>query len=152
MEHKDTVQHITEDLLARIGISGSVSVDIDETEAFRVHIETEETGLLIGFHGRTLESLQILLGIIVSKELQSWVKVYVNVGDYREKREESLMLMAQHAADRAIASGRQIELANLSASERRVIHLTLSGDDRVETESIGEGSRRTLYVRPKGMS
>ena len=73
MEHKDTVQHITEDLLARIGVSGSVSVDIDETEAFRVHIETEETGLLIGFHGRTLESLQILLGIIVSKELQSWV-------------------------------------------------------------------------------
>ncbi len=149
MEHKDTVKQITEDLLSRIGVMGTVTVDIDETESFRVHIETEETGLLIGFHGRTLESLQIILGIIVSKELNTWVKVYVNVGDYREKREEALMLMAQHAAERALAAGREIELANLSASERRVIHLTLSGDDRVETESVGEGNRRTLLVKPK---
>ena len=151
MEHKETVRQITEDLLSRLGITGNVSVDIDETESFRVHIETEETGLLIGFHGRTLESLQIILGIIVSKELAAWVKVYVNVGDYREKREEALMLMAQHAAERAIAMGREIELGNLSASERRVIHLTLSGDDRVETESVGEGSRRTLLVKPKAV-
>jgi spoIIIJ-associated protein len=149
MEQKDTVKQITEDLLSRIGVMGTVTVDIDETESFRVHIETEETGLLIGFHGRTLESLQIILGIIVSKELDTWVKVYVNVGDYREKREEALMLMAQHAAERALAAGREIELANLSASERRVIHLTLSGDDRVETESVGEGNRRTLLVKPK---
>jgi spoIIIJ-associated protein len=149
MENKDTVQHITEDLLQRLGITGNVSVDIDETESFRVHIETEETGLLIGFHGKTLESLQIILGIIVSKELDSWVRVYVNVGDYREKREEALMLMAQHAAERALTMGRPVELANLSASERRVIHLTLSGDDRVETESEGEGTRRTLLVKPK---
>ena len=149
MEHKDTVKQITDDLLSRIGVMGTVTVDIDETESFRVHIKTEETGLLIGFHGRTLESLQIILGIIVSKELNTWVKVYVNVGDYREKREEALMLMAQHAAERALAAGREIELANLSASERRVIHLTLSGDDRVETESVGEGNRRTLLVKPK---
>jgi spoIIIJ-associated protein len=149
MEHKDKVQQITEDLLNRLGVVGSVSVDIDETEAFRVHIETEETGLLIGFHGKTLESFQIILGIIVSKELDVWVKVYVNVGDYREKREEALMLMAQSAAERALTMGRPVELAHLSASERRVIHLTLSGDERVETESIGEGSRRTLLVKPK---
>jgi spoIIIJ-associated protein len=149
MENKDTVQQITEDLLKRLDIVGTVSVDIDETESYRVHIETEETGLLIGFHGKTLESFQIILGIIVSKELASWVKVYVNVGDYREKREEALMLMAQHAAERAITMSRPVELANLSASERRVIHLTLSGDERVETESVGEGSRRTLLVKPK---
>ena len=61
MEHKETVRQITEDLLSRLGITGNVSVDIDETQSFRVHIETEETGLLIGFHGRTLESLQIIL-------------------------------------------------------------------------------------------
>jgi spoIIIJ-associated protein len=151
MENKDTIQTITEDLLNKLGITGVVSVDIDETEAYRVHIETEETGLLIGFHGKTLESLQIILGIIASRELNEWVKVYVNVGDYREKREEALMLMAQHAAERALAMGRPIELANLSASERRVIHLTLSGDERVETESIGEGLHRVLLVKPKAV-
>lgn len=149
MEAKDTVVQTTEDLLHRLGVSGSVSVDIDETEAYQVHIETEETGLLIGFHGRTLESFQIILGLLVSKALGSWVKVYVNVGDYREKREESLMLMAQQAADRALAMGRPVELSRLTASERRVVHLTLQGDERVETESVGEGLSRTLLVKPK---
>ncbi|OGG34813.1 hypothetical protein A2363_05340 [Candidatus Gottesmanbacteria bacterium RIFOXYB1_FULL_47_11] len=149
MEAIDQVKEITEDFLKRLDISGSVAVDVDETGAYRVHIETEETGLLIGYHGKTLESFQIILGMLVSKALEQWVKVYVNVGDYREKREEALMLMAQHAAERAMAAGRPIELSNLSASERRVIHLTLAGDERVETESTGEGSRRTLLVKPK---
>ena len=151
MEDKKTVQELTEDLLFRLGVTGTVTVDIDETEAYRVHIETEETGLLIGFHGRTLESFQIILGLLVSKKLEKWMRVYVNVGDYREKREEALMLMAQHAAERALTMGRSVELANLSASERRVIHLTLSGDERVETESTGEGSRRILLVKPKAV-
>lgn len=149
MEHIDTIKQLAEELLGKLEVTGSVSVDMDETGAYRVHIDTEETGLLIGYHGKTLESFQILLGIIVSKKLNSWVKVYVNVGDYREKREETLMLMAQRAAERALTMGRPVELANLSASERRVIHLTLSGDERVETESIGDGSQRILLVKPK---
>jgi spoIIIJ-associated protein len=151
MENIDKVKQITEDLLKRLEVSGVVAVDVDETGAFRVHIETEETGLLIGFHGKTLESFQIILGLLVSKELAQWVKVYVNVGDYREKREEALMLMAQHAAERALAAGRAIELPHLSASERRVIHLTLAGDERVETESVGEGNARMLLVKPKAV-
>ncbi len=149
MEHTTAVQETTEKLLSLLDISGTVTIDIDETNAFRVHIQTEETGLLIGFHGKTLESFQILLGIIVSKQLGNWVKVYVNVGDYREKREEALMLMAQRAADRAIATGRAVELSHLSPSERRVVHLTLSGDERVATESEGEGDHRILLVKPK---
>ena len=145
----DKVKQITEDLLSRLSVTGAVDADVDETGAYRVHIETEETGLLIGFHGRTLESFQIILGTLVSKQLESWVRVYVNVGDYREKREEALMLMAQHAAERAVATGRPIELSHMSPSERRVIHLTLAGDERVETESVGEGNTRTLLVKPK---
>ena len=149
MEPIDHVKQISEELLAKLEIEGTVSVAIDETGAYRVHIETQETGLLIGYHGRTLESFQIILGIMVSKALGSWVKVYVNVGDYREKREETLMHMAMRAAERAIASGRAVELPDLTASERRVVHLTLSGDERVETESVGEGMSRTLLVKPK---
>jgi spoIIIJ-associated protein len=149
MEEQQTVQQVTEDFLSRLGVVGDVVVDIDETNAFRVHIETEETGLLIGFHGKTLESFQIILGLLVSKALGNWVKVYVNVGDYREKREEALMYMAQHAAERALASGRPVELTRLSPSERRVVHVTLAGDDRVATESVGEGDGRVLVVKPK---
>ena len=147
-EHTE-VQQIVEDLLARLEIVGAVSVTTDETGAYRVHIETEETGLLIGHHGKTLESLQLILGILVSKAQGKWVKAYVNVGDYREKREETLMHMAQRAAERALSLGRSVELTRLSPAERRIIHLTLSGDDRIVTESVGEGDDRVLMVKPK---
>lgn len=149
MDEIQSVQKIVEDVLSRLEIAGSVNVATDETGAFRVGIETEETGLLIGHHGKTLESLQLILGIMVSKSLGKWVKVYVNVGDYREKREETLMHMAQRAADRALALGRSVELSRLSPAERRIIHLTLSGDERIETESVGEGEDRVLLVKPK---
>lgn len=149
MENKEQVKQITEDLLARLGISGVVSIDVDEANAYRVHIETAETGLLIGFHGRTLESLQIILSLVVSKRLGAWQKVYVNVGDYREKREEALMYMAQRAAEQAVATGRPVELGSLSPTERRVIHLTLGSDERVMTESTGEGRNRVLTVKPR---
>lgn len=143
------VQELAQDLLTRLEVTGSVAVDVDETGAYRVHIETEETGLLIGFHGKTLESFQIILGILVFRKLGTWTKVYVNVGDYREKREEALMHMAQRAAERALAMGEPVELAHLSPSERRVIHLTLQGDERIATESVGEGEGRVLVVKPK---
>lgn len=149
MEPIDQVKEITEDLLKRLEVEGVVSVDTDETGAYQVQIDTEETGLLIGYHGRTLESFQIILSIIVSKKLEAWVKAYVNVGDYRQKREETLMHMAQRAAERVLTFGRSVELPNLTASERRVIHLTLGGDERVTTESVGDGMNRTLVVKPK---
>ena len=149
MDKVNIIQTITKNLLQRLELMGEVSVATDESGAFRVHTETEETGLLIGYHGRTLESFQIILSLLVSKELGEWARVYVNVGDYREKREEALMHMAMHAAERAMASGRPIELPHLSSAERRVIHMTLSGDERVATESLGEGNDLVLVIKPK---
>ena len=145
----NVVSQIVEEMLEKLEIVGAVTVSIDETGAFRVGVETEETGLLIGHHGKTLESLQLVVGIFVSKKLGRWVKVYVNIGDYREKREEALMHMAQHAADRALALARPVELTRLSPAERRIIHVTLSGDERVITESLGEGDGRILVVKPR---
>lgn len=152
MEEKEITAEITgllEDLLSRLEIDATVDVTTDETGAYRVRIQTDETGLLIGHHGKTLESLQLILGIMTSKKIGQWIKVYVNVGDYREKREETLMHMAQRAADRALTMGRPVELSRLSPAERRIIHLTLSGDERVETESVGEGDGRILVIKPR---
>lgn len=149
MDHSEEVKELAGDLLSRLEISGEVDVAVDELGAYRVNIATEETGLLIGYHGRTLESFQIIVGILVSKKLGEWVKVYVNVGDYREKREEALMHIAQHAAERVLATGRPVELTSLSPAERRVVHLTLASDERVATESVGEGSQRVLLVKLK---
>ncbi len=148
MEPTELIKQTAQDFLDKLEIAAAVSVDIDESGAYRLHIETEETGLLIGFHGRTLESFQMLIGMMMGKKFGKWERIYVNVGDYREKREEALMYMAQRAAERALASGHPVELSRLSPAERRVIHLTLSGDDRVRTQSEGEGQDRTLIISP----
>lgn len=150
-ESKQLVKDITIDFLSRLGIEGTVEVNTDETDAYRIHIATEETGIIIGYHGRTLESFQMILSMIISKQLGS-IKVYVNVNDYREKREESLMYLAQRAAERVLETGRPVELTSLSPAERRVVHLTLSGDERVDTESEGDGERRVLVVKPKAIT
>ena len=76
------------------------------------------------------------------------MKVYVNVGDYRQKREETLMLMAQRAAERAISFGKPVELRT-SRPASAASSMTLGGDERVETESVGEGMNRTLVVKPR---
>lgn len=149
MDTTEQVRKLAQELLDALEVKADCKVMLDEEGAYRVNFQTEETGLLIGFHGMTLESLQIILGIIVSKTLDKWVKVYVNVGDYREKREEALMHMAMQAAERVAASGRPVELSKLTASERRVVHMTLSGDEKITTESIGEGDSRTLVVKLK---
>lgn len=151
MKVLEQIKQTAQDLLDKLEIIAGCTVIADEEGAYRVNIQTEETGLLIGFHGRTLESVQIVLGIMVSRKLDKWVKVYVNVGDYREKREEALMHMAMQAAERATASGRPVELLRLTASERRVIHMTLSGEDKITTQSTGEGESRTLVVKPKNI-
>ena len=135
--------------LAKTQTAETIKKANNQLEELKWGVHGNEAGLLIGHHGKTLESLQLILGILISKRLGEWVKAYVNVGDYREKREEALMHMAQRAADRALALGRPVELSRLSPSERRIIHLTLSGDDRVETESMGEGDARVLLVKPK---
>lgn len=149
MEENKPAEEVVQNLLKLLEIEAAVTVQLDEDGALRVQLETSETGLLIGYHGRTLESLQIVLGLLISRVLGKWQPVYLNIGDYREKREEAIMLMAQRAAERALSLGRPVELARLTAAERRIVHLTLSTDNRVETESVGEGRQRVLLIKPK---
>ena len=121
-----------------------------ENEAVRVDIEANsEAGLLIGRHGETLEALQIVLGMMVRQKYNDWTRIIVNVGDWREKQEEHLKELAAQAARRTRETGEPQSLFNLTAFQRRIIHLELSKEDGLETESVGEGKERYLIVKPK---
>jgi len=146
-----TVQKQAEELLSLMGTKAKAEVSYDaENESFVVSVVTdEETGLLIGRHGETLNSLQSILGMMVRQETGEWKRVLVNVGDWREKQEEYLTEMAKTTAERAKATGEPQPLYNLTPAQRRVIHLALSENSEVETESQGEGEERYLVVKPK---
>lgn len=146
----DQVKEIAEELLKNLQIAGNVIVAIDEAGVATVNIETEESGLLIGFHGETLSSFQLILGLMVFKKTGTWTKIIVEIGDYRAKRAEQLTAMAQSYANQVISTGQPITLPPLPPSERRVVHLALQDRTDVETESIGEGNSRRVVVKPKG--
>ena len=139
------------ELLNLMSVNGDVDVSFDKQgESFLVNIKSEEeTGLLIGKKGETLSSLQTVLSLILKQETGEWKRVVVNIGDYREKEEDYLKNLAESTAARAVESGQPQNLYNLKAWQRRIVHLYLSENKNVETESTGEGQERYLIVRPK---
>jgi spoIIIJ-associated protein len=145
----DAVKELAAELLTNLQIEAQVEVAEGEDGLFTVNVETPESGLLIGFHGETLSSFQLILGLMVYKKLGQWVKIVVEVGDYRAKRAEQLTAMAQAYANQAISSGQPVTLPPLPPSERRVIHIALQDRPDVETESTGEGNQRRVVVKPK---
>jgi spoIIIJ-associated protein len=139
------------ELLSLMGTKAQVKASEDKkNEAVRIDIETEEeTGLLIGRHGETIEAIQSILGMMLKKKTGDWVRIIVDVGGWREKQEERLRDLATQTAERAKETGEGQPLYNLSPAQRRVIHLTLADNPDIETESAGEDEERYLIIRPK---
>jgi len=142
------IKEITEKLLELLEVKASLVVK-EEDEIINIQLETEEPGILIGYHGQALQALQLLISLIGFKKFNEWVRVVVNVGDYQEKRQESLTKMAQSITQRAKFSGTSQSLPPMSSAERRIIHLALANDTEVETFSEGEGRERHVVIKPK---
>ena len=131
-------------------LGSKAEVDVTKKEdSFFINLKADdETGLLIGRHGETINSIQAILAISLRKELGE-KRIFVNVGDWREKQEEKLKEMAEQIYQRVIDTGEAQPIYSLSPSQRRIIHISLSEKKDVETESIGEGENRYLLVKPK---
>ena len=116
-----------------------------------VHVEVngENTGYLIGYRGEVLNNIQLILTTIASKGLNCKVKVLLNIGGYREKREKDLENLASKIAGSVIKNRKSITLEPMSAYERKIIHLKLQDNDKVETHSVGEEPYRKVVVSLK---
>jgi spoIIIJ-associated protein len=113
------------------------------------NIDGEDAGLLIGRRGETLSAMQFVVNFILSRKAQTRVNVAIDVEGYRERRYDTLRSMANRMAERATSSGRRISLEPMPARERRIIHLALSNNSRVSTESFGEGQERRVTIIPR---
>lgn len=152
-------RRILEELLERLDIYAYVTAvvtrvpgqrnDVEETITLHVEGADEEAmGLLIGRRGETLRSLQFMLNLLVSRRVQKWPQLVVDVGNYRQRRQESLEGLARRMAERVRQSGRSIVLEPMAAYERRIVHLALRDDKSVYTESSGEGDNRKIVIYP----
>lgn len=146
MENTKLIQKTAEELLKQIGVDGKIDVS-EKDETYHVKIETEDSGMLIGFHGETLSGFQLMVGLIIYKKLGSWLKIIVDIGDYRERREENLKQTAKAAVEKVINTGEPVDLYELSSFERRIVHLLLADHPKVISESEGEGKFRKLVIK-----
>jgi spoIIIJ-associated protein len=139
------------ELLAKMKLPAQVSAaygDPDEggDTPILVDIRGDELSILIGRRAETLNALQYILGLIVSKEAQRWVQVVVDVEGYRARREKQLRQLARRMAEQAVRTGKRQILEPMSSAERRIIHLELRDHTDVFSESIGEDPARKVTI------
>lgn len=142
------IEKVVKELLDYLEVKAEIKITFDE-EIYQVQLETEDLGILIGYHGETLRAFQRIVAMIIYRQIGEWLRVVVNVGDYRQRRQEALEKMALAAAQKARFSKEAQPLPPMPSGERRIIHLTLSKETDVETVSEGEGRNRYVVVRPK---
>ena len=118
-------------------------------KSISITLETEDTGIIIGYHGETLEALQLILALLLAKQTGEFKRVSIEVGDYKKNRTEWLERLAIDAKERALSEGKEVYLSDLKSWERRVVHLLLQDDKEVVSESSGEGKDRVLVIKPK---
>ncbi|MFH0942721.1 MAG: R3H domain-containing nucleic acid-binding protein [Candidatus Beckwithbacteria bacterium] len=144
------IKSLTEDFFKQIGIKPeSITVKESEEKTFKIDLKfsAADAGILIGYHGDTISALQLILNLLVYHQQGEWLKLIVNIGDYRQKRAEALEKMAEDAAQRVKFSGQPVALFNLNPYERRLIHEYLSTNPSVTTESEGEAKNRHLIIK-----
>lgn len=148
MTRQQIVKKVTQELFEKLNVQATPLVS-EENGNLQVLVETEEAGLLIGFHGETLKPLELILTLLISNKLGEFTRINLDIAGYKKQREEKLLVLAQEIKEQVKAQSSPQTLPNLTASERRLIHLFFQDDKEVTTESQGEGEARQLIIKPR---
>lgn len=144
-------RYTVEDFLRSILVSfhldevNNLNVSVEDGRIM-AKIEGEDCGILIGRKGATLRSLQYLTSLAANKVTKSRVRLTLDIGSYKEKRNSSVVDLAIRTAKRAVETGQAFELSPMSASERRVVHESLQGFEGITTYSEGEEPNRYVVI------
>ena len=119
---------------------------IEDNGIIKIEIKGEDTGYLIGYRGEVLNSIQTVISNIASKSSKEKIRVQLNIGGYREKREKDLQILATKIAGTVIRTKKEITLEPMPAYERKIIHTKLQENNKVKTHSVGEEPYRKIVV------
>ena len=119
----------------------------DGSVTFKLH--GADMGMLIGKHGQTLDSLQYLTNLVANKHSAERIRIMIDIEDYRERRAHTLTRLALRLAERVKRSGDRVVLEPMNPHERKIIHMALQNDNRVNTLSEGEDPYRRVVIELK---
>lgn len=148
---KDSSMVVAQETLKRI--ISSIATDARISAEKRgddivLNIAGNNTGILIGHKGKTLEALEFIVNKAVNKASEQKVRVIVDSENYRKRREESLKTLAFRMGEKAKKTNRAVSIDPISPRDRRIVHLALKGDDQVTTKSEGEGLFKKVFIIP----
>lgn len=139
---------IAEEILNLMGVVGQVEA---HEERGRIHLEIkgDGTGLLIGRWGTTLDAIQFLIGLILSRKRGRRYRVVVDTEGYRSRRSQALAGLAQRTAEEVKLTGEELTLGPMNPYERHIVHAALQHNRDVKTISVGEEDERQVVIAPR---
>ncbi|CEE03314.1 MULTISPECIES: RNA-binding cell elongation regulator Jag/EloR [Bacillaceae] len=136
------------DVCKQMDVEVNIESTIDGKYVY-FQLNSDKTGLLIGKRGQTLNALQILTQVVLNRFSEEFMNVILNAENYREKREETLVLLANRLANKVIKEKKEISLEPMPSFERKIIHAALADNEKIKTYSVGTDPHRHLVISPK---
>lgn len=148
----DLLQGLLDRMQVRAQVNARIGDDLSEEgeePALILDVTGDDLGILIGRRGETLRALQYMTRLMLSRKLERWEPIIVDVESYRVRRRRSLRQLADRMAERVAFSQQQVVLEAMPAHERRIIHIALRNNPQVTTKSIGDGDNRKVTITPR---
>ncbi len=137
------------DVMTKLGCENVTVEAAEENNSIYLNLGGDKLGVVIGRRGETLDALQYLTSLAANTG-NGYQKVTLNIGNYREKREQTLISLAKRVSAQVVSSGRSRTLEPMNPYERRIIHTAVQEIEGVVSNSIGEGSGRRVVISPEG--
>lgn len=153
-ETEKKIKEIIEELISKMGFVGEVEMKKTgegENESYVCDIKTEESNFLIGQYGVNLQSLQHIARLLIRKKIEDKINFIVDVNSYRSEKNDSVIKLAKSLAEEAVRENKAVVLRPMAPYERRMVHLELCQNEKIKTESIGEGEDRRVVIKPVDM-
>lgn len=129
-----------------IEVKYNIKFELNVLKVDITEVNEKDKGILIGKRGNTLDEIQFLLSLMVNKNRQTYVRTFVNVEDYRQKREQTLRKLAKKTADKCRYYKKKIKLEPMNPYERRIIHSSLQEEKDIITYSEGNEPYRKVVI------
>lgn len=143
----EAIKNYLATIIKGMGVEDVTVSSHEEDEETVYELNTEENhGAIIGHHGETLDAVQYLVRLFVNKNTSGNRKVSINIGDYREKRADSLREFAARSAKQVLKYGRNVKLDPMNPYERRIIHTAIQGIEGVTSHSVGYDTERRVII------
>ena len=132
-----------------MGVETQVHVTTDDDGFLRADLQGDTSGILIGRRGETLDALQHLTSLYINKGKSDYTRITLDTENYRARREDTLIRLANRYANRAVKTGRRVSVEPMNPYERRIMHSALQENELVDTHSEGEEPNRHIVITPR---